>query len=263
MTIAVAEQYYPARGETGVVGRFDYAETPDIPASHAAGEIILKKIPVLVAKAAGSSDYTPQKLPTDPIARKAMTDRFPEAWLAFQGIMVPVPGTQLEERLYDLPMITRSELARWHMNSITTWEQIADLSDAGCDHVGFGTRKRREEVMIAMGRTPPGKPPNIQLSPHMTAEQAILSLPDGAALVAAHKRAIADLTGEPLHEEIPLGLPSVPGSGMVDLGAPEVQAAIAAAVQLAMQAALAAKPKRESKPRSHKAKPKAEAPVDE
>ncbi len=253
MTIAMHEQYYPAKGERGVVGRFDYAETPDPVASQKAGEVVAMKIPVLIAKAAGSEDYVTDKLPSDPIRRKMMTDRFPEAWLAFQGIMVEPPGTPLEQPFHDLPVITRGELARWQMYSVSTWEQIADLSDASCDALGLGTRNRRDQVMIAMGRTPPGKPPmNIVLSPHMTAEQAIMTLPNGAALVEAHKAKIAELTGE-THDAIATGLPSVPGTGMVDLTAPEVQAAIQAAVAQAL-----AKPPR-AKRSHHKAKTEAPA----
>lgn len=229
MPLAMNEQYYPAKGEKGVVGRFDYAETLDIPASHAKGEKVVKMIPVLIAKTAGDSDFQPQKVPTDPIARMEMIARFPDAWRAFQGEQMDVPGTPLSTPFRGLTMNT-AEAMKFETCGVSRWEQIIDLSDAGCERVGFGSRKRREEVMLACGLTPPGKPPNIQLSAHMNAEEALLSDPANAELVARLKHAIAEKNGE-----TPDALPAAASAG-VDLGSPEVKAAIAAAVQAALAA---------------------------
>ncbi len=230
MPLAMNKQYYPAKGEQGVVGRFDYAETIDIAASNDKGEMVMKMIPVLIAKTAGDSDFQPQKVPTDPIARMEMIQRFPEAWRAFQGEQVNVPGTPLTMPFHGLTMAP-SEMMKYEMNGVSRWEQIPDLSDAGCERIGFGTRKKREDVMLAMGMTPPGRPPNIQLSQHMTAEQALLSDPANAELVARLKKAIAEKNGEAVAETL-----SPAASAGVDLNSPEVKAAIAAAVQAAMTA---------------------------
>ena len=259
MPIAAHENWHRAKGEEGVIGRFDYMEVLDPAASEAAGEIKNKMIPVLIAKTHLSPDYNPQKVPTDPIARKAMIDRFPEAWLEFQGQMVEVPGTPLTENFHELTM-TRGEIAKYNLNSITTWEQIAELSDAGCLHVGFGTVRRREEVMYAMGRTPPGKPPNVQLSAGMTAEEALRAMPGGNELADKLNRVIAEKNGEAVPEN------AAAPTGAVDLSSPEVQAAIAAAVQTAL-AAHAPKPRGwpAGKPRGQRkakaAEPATDAPV--
>ncbi len=231
MPIAMQENYYPAKNEKGVVGRFDYAEIDDIAASNAKGEIVKKLIPVLIARTHVSADFQPTKVPSDPIARKAMIDRFPEAWLEFQGNMPEVPGTPLDQPFHGLTM-NRQEQAKMALNGVMSWEQIAEFSDASCSHIGFGTVALREKVMLAMGRTPPGKPPEMKLSEHMTAEQALRQMPGGDELADRLNKMIAEKQaverGEPL--------PAAPVQTMPDLAHPMVQAAIQAAVQAALAA---------------------------
>lgn len=178
------QDWYPAAKEKGVVGRFNKLAVLDIAASQAKGEEIYKEIIVLEAKTHLSNDYVPEKLPADPILRKRMIDRFPMAWEIFQGQMPQPTGTPLAEKFHDLTMNPQTRM-RHELAGINYWEQIADLTDAGCVHLGFGETKLREDVMLAMGLTPPGRPQqNMALSMGTTAAQALSQLPNAASLLA-------------------------------------------------------------------------------
>ncbi len=156
-----------------------------------------------------------------------MIDRFPDAWLEFQGQTIEKPGTPLEISFHEMIM-SRNERQKYEMAGVTTWEEIAELSDAGCESIGFGTRKKREEVMRELGRTPPGKPPDITLSPMMTAEQALLTLPGGQELVNRLNSAIAEKNGEAPAQTSA----AMPGIDMAD---PDIAAAVQAAIAVVMK----------------------------
>jgi hypothetical protein len=148
----------PAKNETGVVGHFGYEEILDIPASEAKDEKVYKQVLCLYAKVIGSNEVAPpQKV--HQANRAEYIARFPEAWEAFQkGERAHIAGTPLSDPFHGLTLL-EPEVLKFQLNGLTAWEQIADLTDAQCGTIGFGTRKKRDEVMTAMGRQVPGKPP--------------------------------------------------------------------------------------------------------
>lgn len=131
--------WYPAANERGVVGRFEYLDQVDVPASKAADEMKTKPIIVLRHKVAASTDDTVSKV--KPETQEEMTRRFPEAWKAFQGEEVPVSGTPLTEIGFNA-----DKVVMYRLHGIMNVEQLAGLSDAQCQIVGFGTKKLRDQA---------------------------------------------------------------------------------------------------------------------
>jgi hypothetical protein len=135
--------WFPARGEKGVVGRFEYYDQLDVARSKAADDYRYKKIVVLRTKVAGDQDEN--FLPVKPHNQDSYINRFPDAWQAFQGEETPVDGTPLTEL-----GLTESKISAFRINAIYTVEQVADLSDAMCEKVGFGTRKLRADAQTLL-----------------------------------------------------------------------------------------------------------------
>jgi len=131
--------WYPAVEERGVIGRFEYMDVLDVPASLAADEERTKQIIVLREKVAASTDDTVRKV--RPETQQTMTKRFPDAWKAFQGEIVKVPGTQLS-----VLGLNDDRVTAFRLQGVMTVEQLAELSDAGCNTVGFGTKRLRDEA---------------------------------------------------------------------------------------------------------------------
>ncbi len=174
------ESWFPAVGQKGVIGRFVELEVLDIEGSHAAGYQKTKIIPVLEERTLLSNDYVPTKLPKDPILMKRFTDKYPEAWALFQGTQPQLQGTPLSEKFHELKMPPQVR-QRYEFAGILYWEQIADLSDAGCDHLGFGSMKMRSEVLKALGKPQPNSGPSVQLTQGMSAADAMAQVPGAQA----------------------------------------------------------------------------------
>ncbi len=193
-------KWFPAKGEQSVLGRFGYHDHLNIPASKAADEEVRAPIVVLYTKIAGENgNAPPQKVMPD--NKGEFIRRFPEAWAAFNGSMdTPVNGTALSREFHGLTLDAEKAM-NFQIQGVLSWEAIAEMSDATCERLGFGTRKLRNDVMTAMGRTPPGKPPVMMPASMVT----------------------------PLPEpEPPASVSPFPG---VDMSDPEMLAAVMAAVQ--------------------------------
>lgn len=130
-------KWYPATGETGVVGRFEYLPILDVAASREADEEKTRDIVVCRMKAAGSVDESVVKVKPD--NQEQLVRRFPDAWLAFQGQEVKVEGTPIAALGFPEQVNVTLQLG-----GILSVEQLADLTDMACQNIGFGTRKRRE-----------------------------------------------------------------------------------------------------------------------
>ena len=136
--MAQPAQWYPAAPpEKGVVGRFEWFKQLDLKASREADEPRYREIMVIRMKASASSDES--VVPVKPHNQHEFQRRFPEAWQAFQGQEVKVGGTPLSDLGFDDTLITRLRL-----HAIMNVETLADLSDIGCQNVGFGTTKLRQ-----------------------------------------------------------------------------------------------------------------------
>ncbi len=170
------ESWFPAVGQKGVIGRFTELEVLDIEGSHKAGYQVTKIIPVLEERTLLSNDFVPVKLPKDPILMKRFTDKYPEAWAVFQGTQPQLQGTPLSEKFHDIRMPPQVR-NRYEFAGIMYWEQIADLSDAGCDHLGFGSMKMRTDVLKAMGKPQPNAGPDVALASGMSAADAMAQVP--------------------------------------------------------------------------------------
>ncbi len=174
------DSWFPAVGQKGVIGRFAELEVLDIEGSHKAGYQITKVIPVLEERTLLSNDYAPKKLPKDPVLLKRFTDKYPEAWALFQGTQPQLQGTPLSEKFHELKMPPQVR-QRYEFAGVMYWEQIADLSDAGCDNLGFGSMKMRTDVLKAMGKPLPAAGPNVQLASGMSAADAMAQMPGAVA----------------------------------------------------------------------------------
>lgn len=152
------EGWYPAVESNQVVGRFEWYDKLRIADSIAADEKRYTKIIVLRHKVVGTHEEN--VTPLKPHNEQALRERFPEAWIAFQGEAPPIKGTPLAALA--LPP-DRVDALKIH--GILTLEQVAGLSDAQCQAVGFGTRKLRAdaaaklaELRLAATAAPPDPP---------------------------------------------------------------------------------------------------------
>lgn len=144
--MAPREQWFPAKGEKGVVGRFEhYNERPDIKKSKAADEFI--PLPMVVCRMKVVGDPDESVVPLKAFNKVTLIERFPDAWAAFQGEEVEVDGTPLTEL-----GLSESKILDFRLNGASTVEQVADLSDAQCEAIGFGTRKLREAAQQLMAQ---------------------------------------------------------------------------------------------------------------
>lgn len=172
-------RWFPAKDELpGVVGRFAYQDIIDVPASQAADEKVYKQVIVLHEKVAGSHDESVRKVM--PHNQHELIKRYPDAWSHFQGQDVKVAGTPLSELvLDDGSRLNEDRLLTFRLQGISTIEQLAVISDATCQAIGFGTRKLREraQTMLAsreqakmaalMASTPPPAAPPPEMPPMM------------------------------------------------------------------------------------------------
>jgi hypothetical protein len=212
------ESWFPARDTKGVIGRFNTLTVLDVDRSHQLGYETYKEIPVLEERSLTSNDYIPKKLPKDPILLKRFTDRYPEAWIMFQGDQPDLQGTALSQPFHGLTM-NRQMQSKYEQSGILIWEQIADLSDAGVGHLGFGAMKMRSDVLKAMGRPVPNTGPNVQLAAGMSAADAMATVPGGNDLVRllsmlAQAQAPAGLASGDVTVESAMGRPGVLPAGV-------------------------------------------------
>lgn len=189
--LTTRDTWFPCSTEKGLIGRFVYIEQIDIPTSQRTGIPTMHQIAVLQERTSGNNDFISKKIPPDPIARKAMIDKWPQAWASFNGEDVVIVGTPLDQPFHDLTMT--SGVRQKHIGyGITIWEQIADLSDASCSTLGFGEVKLRGDVMRAMGKTVPIELQGVMLSPGMSAEDAIKAMPGGGLLAELIRKMVAE-----------------------------------------------------------------------
>ena len=132
-----------AAKEPNVTGQFAYYDQLDIAASKEADEKRFKKIIVLWTQASGESPGPPQ--PVKPHNQQQFVERFPDAWREFNGEEVPIDGTPLTV----LKDMGESESIKFRLNGVITVEQLATLSDAQCEAIGFGLRFNSQLPRIA------------------------------------------------------------------------------------------------------------------
>ena len=118
--------FFPAKNEKGVKGRFENFKQLDVHASREADEEIYKTIITLRTIAVGSSDES--VVPVREFNKHQLIDRFPEAWRAFNGEAdaMAAAGTPLTDIDMDENTIISMRLA-----AIRTVEDLAGVSDAG------------------------------------------------------------------------------------------------------------------------------------
>lgn len=139
------DRWFAAATEKNVMGRFEYYDQLDIMASKAADEKKYKQIIVCRTKVAGDQDEN--VLPVRDHNRAWLINRFPDAWKSFQGEVVEHKGTPLTE----LGMSEERVMA-FQINAVYSVEQVAELSDAQCEKVGFGTRTLRQKAQELMAK---------------------------------------------------------------------------------------------------------------
>lgn len=144
------DEWYPAKDEKNVSGRFAMYPILDIPASKAADEERTKDILVLHTRVAADPDK-PAPIKVLPDNQMQLIHRFPEAWAAFQGEDVTIGGTPLDA--LKLPTQKLVELRIW---GITRLEHMAAITDQQCENMGFGSKKLRTDAQRLLADA--GKP---------------------------------------------------------------------------------------------------------
>lgn len=144
------EDWYPAKHEPGVLGRFGYEKILDVKASREADEERYREIVCLYTCVPASKDIPPPQkvLPQN---QREFIERFPEAWEAFRtGERIAIDGTPLDEPFHEIPAMAERDAQRLEIEGVQSWEQFARLSDQQCMHLGFGMRRRRDAALAAM-----------------------------------------------------------------------------------------------------------------
>lgn len=135
------QRWWPSAESGGqVVGRFVKVKRLNIPESLEADEHRYREVIVLEHKAAASTDVS--VTPMKPYNERELRARFPEAWKAFNGDEAEVEGTKLRE----LKFLTEEQIIFLNLNGIYVVEQLAGLSDARCQGLGFGWRSNRNRA---------------------------------------------------------------------------------------------------------------------
>ena len=165
MTDITPLTWYPAKNEKNVFGRFAYYDIVDIPASKAADEKRYKQILVLHTKSAGEIDI-PAPIKVHPENQMELVHRFPDAWTAWEGGLVQLPGTPL-----DALGLGADQLLGMRIFGVTRMEHLANLSDQQCENMGFGIKSLRNKARELLGApavapTPPA--PVAEAAPGMT-----------------------------------------------------------------------------------------------
>lgn len=135
-----SNKWFPAKGETGVVGRFEVNhDRPNIPESKKADEFV--PMEMIVCRMKVVTDPDESVVPVKPHNKDQLIARFPDAWKDFNGEAIEVDGTPLSELGLD-----ENRILGFRLNAITTVEQLAVLSDAQCETAGLGTKKIRQSA---------------------------------------------------------------------------------------------------------------------
>lgn len=146
-------KWYPAKNETGVVGRFEYLDLLDVQASLIADETVTRKIVVCRHKGAGSADDSVTKVKD--WNQNQLIGRFPDAWKAFHGQEVKIDGTPLDKL-----GLNDQQTLNLTINGVSTVEALSELSDIGCQNLGFGYRKLRDVALEYLASGPAALPHN-------------------------------------------------------------------------------------------------------
>lgn len=182
MTLPVNETWYPAKGEQNVVGRFGTTKILDIPKSKDADEPVYKDIIVLFTRAIGNIDI-PGPIKVLPDNRRDLIARFPEAWEAFSGNLVNVPGTPM-----DGLEASPDKITEWSLFGVVRLEHLANLSDQQCESMGFGTKAWRAKARMLLGLAEHGVPSNASA----VKQSALPQAPQASVLVADVQKMVAD-----------------------------------------------------------------------
>lgn len=129
-------RWFPAANEPAVVGRFVTQQELDIPKSREMDEKVYREIIVLETKVEGAHDVSVIQLKSG--NRKSLLTRFPQAWQAFEGVPVKIEGTPL-----DAIGLTADQIDALKLEGVYVVEQVARMSDAIVQRLGFGWRKIR------------------------------------------------------------------------------------------------------------------------
>jgi hypothetical protein len=149
-------------GAVAVMGRFIWAKILDIPKSKAEDKEIYKKVPAVEHKARGSADVSVNKINAD--NSQYWVNRFPDAWLAFQGKDVALDGTPLNTKDemgdYVLDDMNADRVKILRLQGVRTIEELAELVDAECERMGFGykTLRKQAQEYLKPEKRGPGRP---------------------------------------------------------------------------------------------------------
>lgn len=149
-------------GAVAVMGRFIWAKILDIPKSKAQDREVFKKVPAIEHKARGSADVSVNKITPD--NSQYWVNRFPDAWLAFQGKDVAIEGTPLNQKDemgdYVLDDMNADRVKVLRLQGVRTIEELANLADAECERMGFGYKTLRKQAQdyLKPEKRGPGRP---------------------------------------------------------------------------------------------------------
>jgi hypothetical protein len=135
-----------------VVGRFIDIEIVDAAASHKEQRQIMKWVPALESKVAGSFDVAHQRV--KPFNDKALQSRFPGAWEHYEKEKAKAEANPVEDEAPSIPgtpidrldFIPREKLVWLQMQGFSVVEQIATLSDAQMQTLGTGARNWKKKA---------------------------------------------------------------------------------------------------------------------
>lgn len=157
--------WFPAKGEEDVVGRFEVRPWLHVAKSKAAGEHIYVPRVGIFMRAKSSADVSWQQLA--PHNAKQLIQRFPEAWEMFQKSRQDKPqGRPLSE-------IGANQDMQFRMVGIgvETVEQLAESDDKRVNDIFGGAKLQEKALALVIGdeddETPDapkrrGRPPKIQ-----------------------------------------------------------------------------------------------------
>jgi hypothetical protein len=181
------------------VGRFvDHTDTY----TNKAGEKCTRDVVLLLTKIPGSNDMSSHLVKDNPDGRKLKAE-YSRAWEHYERTRsapaAAIP-TAVEFGLKGTPIevadfIGKDHIARLKLMGFLTLEQVADMSDAICNTVGFGARnwKRKAAEYLVVAKDQPAAP--VEQSPIIA--EMMKRLDEANAIMAKQAELIASLMAKP------------------------------------------------------------------
>jgi len=153
----IPEGWFPSKESQRVVGRVIEIEKVHGARSREEKRVVTIIVPAMASKVAGEADFSTQELKKhNEHEFKALCDRFPGAWEAYEKSkaqspkasdeLPPLNGMSIDK----VEFISREKVAWLKMQGFTTVEQLAAIDDSQIQRLGPGARTWKKKAVTLL-----------------------------------------------------------------------------------------------------------------